>query len=53
MEKRQTKQYKCEKCGEPLNKRGEEILEYSKHAVLHFIECDKCGHMTLVRKEKI
>jgi DNA-directed RNA polymerase subunit RPC12/RpoP len=53
MEKHQTKQYKCEKCGEPLDKRGEEIIEYSKRTVLHFIECKKCGHMTLVRKEKI
>ena len=53
MEKRPTKQYKCEKCGESLDKRGEETLEYTKHSVLHFIECQKCGHTTLVRKEKI
>lgn len=53
MEKHQTKQYKCEKCGEPLDKRGEEIIEYSKRTILHFIECTKCGHTTLIRKEKI
>ena len=53
MEKHQTKQYRCEKCGELLDRRGEEIIEYSKRAVLHFIECNKCGHMTLVKKEKI
>jgi DNA-directed RNA polymerase subunit RPC12/RpoP len=53
MEKHPTKQHKCEKCGEPLDRRGEETIEYTKHAILHFIECPKCGHTTLVRKEKI
>ncbi len=53
MEKHPIKQCKCEKCGEPLDKRGEEVIEYTKHTELHFIECQKCGHMTLVRKEKI
>ena len=52
MEKHQTKQYKCEKCGEPLDMRGEEVVEYSKRAALHFIECKKCGHMNLVQKRK-
>lgn len=51
MEKHQTKQHKCEKCGAPLDKSGEEILEYSKRNILHFKECRECGHMNLVYKE--
>ena len=51
MEKSPKKLSKCEKCGKPLDRSGEEVVEYSKRNILHFKECRECGHMNLVYKE--
>ena len=51
MEKSLKKSSKCEKCGKPIDRSGEELIEYNKRSILHFVECKECGHMNLVYKE--
>ena len=43
---------KCEKCGKPLDKVGEETVEYTKRGILHLVDCGYCGHTNLLWKEK-